>query len=1318
MSGLTCTFVPNTGKNLMNELKRQFGYDVAKKAMLQGALNPKFIKDYRHSLELDSEGVPTFESFIALPYVQDVFIGKGTLLKSLNRSRTPLEDTMENYDSLLQEAFSFNTSSSYRDAYVAQVVYTDDNKLKVEVSYRTDDKLKAFQSEYRQNQINKRLADIFRPLGVTVGELSKVERAAGRVGVTDFTVADQLANDFVSMIRVANNREGAKAVSEEFSHLIIGVMKDNPLITRSLNYIKSNEEIAKRILGKDYEDIVSAYNGDMDMVAEEALGHVLQQNLITNATSEALFDRTVKNVQQQFKEYNEDSVTDALAEVNRMMTDIAKSVFDNSLPITKEKIATSKRNAQLNALSDRIQRNLDILKKARDTEVKRYRIGKESSIKEFAEANIGIIDSAKATELGSMIALSEYAQQAVDEMRSCFDKMATVSSMPQDQAFATLRYVNGFIASYGNFIQQVYEAMSLDAADEDSMVTAHDPEAARLKQLIDELAARSKELTTLYTTKAHGAFCDFIKPYLGENVVLRMKGAKGTEITVDELLHSADRDISFFDRWLDSMGDSADVLLQVFDQVVKQTKDQARFKTIDSIREISLLRDEAEKAGIKSFDWMFETDATGKKSGNYIQPVWYAEFYRQLRDFEKQLDEKYGKNPRGQEATNKIAEKDAWLEENAQSKFGKPSPKAGLAKWVNPAYSTMSSAQKDILKKFLTIKENLEKAFPDSKQNTFRAIQIRKDFAQRMIDSGASPSTIFSNLKNYYAEAFLDRLDDDQIFGTSSRGGLMDFEGHEYMTLPILFTTRLENPDDLSTDVFSTLMQYSYMAHNYEAMDEVVDALETGRNIVKKNREVKQTRGDFPVIEKAKTAVGKYANNIFVDSSYIEQKLDDFFESQVYGRYLKDSGAFTVFGKSVNKNKIASFVLNRSSLAQLGFNWLANLANVLTGTCMQHIEAVAGEYFNAKELVAADLEYDKMLVEYIPELGSRMKQSKLALFDELINFKGDFKERVGKVQKKNWLQRIFGENIAFMGQDGGDHWLYNRTAIAMAKRQQVIVPGKGTMSLWDALEIVEDEHGLKKMTIPEGTTYTDGKQFRVAQWGRQVLHVNQSLFGIYNDEDSNAANRVIMGRLLQQYRKWIKPQYNKRFQRAQQNLTMGKIEEGYYRTLLRVLNEVVRGQVQLSNAWSQMNDSEKANVKRALFELVQFACVWSLANLVEFPDDKERPWAIKLAEYSSRRLAHELGGLTPTLTMADEMLKNVKNPVPSISYLQDWKNLVSSLVDPRDWCDELQSGPYKGHTTLEKNALKSPFWGVRQYRQVEKFTDDLETSILYYTRPY
>jgi hypothetical protein len=34
------------------------------------------------------------------------------------------------------------------------------------------------------------------------------------------------------------------------------------------------------------------------------------------------------------------------------------------------------------------------------------------------------------------------------------------------------------------------------------------------------------------------------------------------------------------------------------------------------------------------------------------------------------------------------------------------------------------------------------------------------------------------------------------------------------------------------------------------------------------------------------------------------------------------------------------------------------------------------------------------MASYIPELGARLKQNELALFDEMIDFKGDFKSRL------------------------------------------------------------------------------------------------------------------------------------------------------------------------------------------------------------------------------------------------------------------------------------------------------------------------------------
>jgi hypothetical protein len=105
--------------------------------------------------------------------------------------------------------------------------------------------------------------------------------------------------------------------------------------------------------------------------------------------------------------------------------------------------------------------------------------------------------------------------------------------------------------------------------------------------------------------------------------------------------------------------------------------------------------------------------------------------------------------------------------------------------------------------------------------------------------------------------------------------------------------------------------------------------------------------------------------------------------------------------------------------------------------------------------------------------------------------------------------------------------LYNRTAIACALREKVIKDGK-EMSLWEALEVTEDGNGVK-MIDTSSIKNLDGTEFDINKFSLYVKDINQSLFGVYNTDDMNAANRVAIGRLLLQYRKWIKPQMNKRF---------------------------------------------------------------------------------------------------------------------------------------------------------------------------------------------
>ena len=385
---------------------------------------------------------------------------------------------------------------------------------------------------------------------------------------------------------------------------------------------------------------------------------------------------------------------------------------------------------------------------------------------------------------------------------------------------------------------------------------------------------------------------------------------------------------------------------------------------------------------------------------------------------------------------------------------------------------------------------------------------------------------------------------------------------------------------------------------------------------------------------------------------------------------------------------------------------------------IQNIEAASGQFFNFKEMIKADKEYSKAILPFVAELSNRTKTSKLALFFDLFNVKQNFEGKTKRLQTRNWLKRIFGENIAFLGQEAGDHWLYGRTAIAMSLREQVLLNGK-KMSLWDALQVqnVSGSETVKELNYKD-IKNLDGTTFDVSKFSRKVAHVNQVCFGIYNDEDANAASRVAAGRLLQQYRKWMTIQYSRRFREGHKNLATDTWEEGYYRTFGRYLNELKRGGFQFAAAYNKMTSEEQANVKRAIFEMAQLFAVWCIANLIEWPDDKDRPWALKLAEYSSKRLTHELGGLTPSFIMPREILKTVTNPVPASGAVVNLSNLITSAVDPTDWFDEMKSGPYKGLSTLEKNLIKSPLPVIAQYKQIDKFVGDLDTSINYYMRPY
>lgn len=1323
-----CVYAPSKGTDTFYKLKEKVGYDKAWD-IIGVAMNPKFQRDFKDTLSYDSEGVPTLSSLLSNPYIQNM-MGTNNTMKILQEQFSPKEDNLNNFGSLVQQAAEFNKTNPHSSKYVAYVDYNDDGKIIVKITPRTETAAKKFQDQFGAYTLNKGIATLLQSLGVSIDTLSQLEVAAGRTGVTDFSKARDIATSLISMIKIANNMEGAMSLSEEFAHLVIGITRDNPLVSRSIAALSNDEQALRQILGDEYDDTVEFHNQDMSLVAEEALGKILQNKLKVNFESKSIsiLQRALNFIKNLFKSIKEDSVYKIMADAESSMNDLAKGLFSGETQITREDIANSQRDVQFNNLSDRIQRNINLLKKLQAVEAKRGKMNL-SSPRETTQ-RITSLTAYTQDQADTALGLFLYAQTALSDLKAAYDSIdekAPGSMGASKKDFVLLRTARNILQSYGKFVTDLTEILNDEYSEEDNLFILRDitmPDGTVIKLDIDdvmkELNTLMKKLSVKYRQRALPLFAAFLKPVLGESITFTIGQNAGKTFTVEEILNRAETDISFMDRWLDSMGDSSDILLQAFDAVAKDANDHARYEAIKRIRSIQALRIKAESMGITSFDWMFERYRDGGKTGNYISEVNEAQYRRDVEEFEKQLEEKYGKNPKGEKALEKLNERKKWLDAHSTyDVYGFPSPDKELYK--NKDYQNLTAQQKAVLEEFISLKRDIEKKLPKNRVSYLKAVQQRKGGLQRFLDSTSSPETILDNIKEHLASEFLEVEDDDAVFGEITKKGVIDFAGNEIMYVPLLYTNRLNNPDELSDDVFGSLISYAAMAERYKELTDIVDALEVGKSLME-DRKIVKTRGGKKVKERFEREGIKVDNEVLEEEgSNIAKKLQDFMESQIYGRYLKDQGGAEIFGKTFNYNKITSWVLKMGSSFQLGLNFLANLANVNTGIAMQNIEAAAREFFTAKELLKADGIYMSELPAYLGELEARTKTSKLALVDEMFNVKGTFFSDVRRTdQRKNLLRRIFGKSLMFIGQECGDHWLYNRTLIAMMQHEEVTVPGKGKMNLWDALEVVDAEEGqgLKELKLPIGTLGKDGEEFDISAFSRKVLKVNQGLFGIYNEEDQSAANRVIAGRIVLQYRKWMKAQFNKRFQKSQMSLALGREEEGYYRTVVRVINDLRKGQVHLGSVMSSLSPHEQANIRRAIFEMIQLLAVVALIRFIPWSDDKKRPWALKLAEYSLKRCQHEFGNLAPSPIMVQEMLKTVKSPAASISMLQDLTRLATSALDPADWFDETQSGPYKGMSTLEKNFLRAPLPGIAQYRQISKFTGEIDNTLIQYGRSY
>ena len=1091
---------------------------------------------------------------------------------------------------------------------------------------------------------------------------------------------------------VTDDTYNSNILAEEWGHFVVEAVTDNPLKDRMLKTLK-NDEILQRLLGDDYYKYQKIYNGDIDLLAREALGKMMAQVLNSYdpaAPNDRLFERYKNSILNFFGNKNPDEIDEIINQVRAQVYEFTTNAFAGKYNLN---IRTPEYNRTLYNLGEQVSKEHKILERMIKQEEKRLAIygrGAKATIKEKKESSVDFDDAQKLfidtlkqdlEDHKELEGIYRYVDKAVTMLKQLSNRLDTIDTFTGSDSskFSILKNIRDYMASYGSILEELRQEISIAKKEGDT--TLRD----KLQDSLYEFSGLVAQLGNDWTEITKDEFANYVKEFEGEGISMSIRG-KRKQYTIRELLDYTEQDITIVERWIDSMADSTDPILRIYDAIVKRQKNKARLITIDMEKELLMHAKKLEEAGINNTDFMYERRTKdGRLSGNFVTKYNWSDYYTDLSSYVKSLNPNLSK----QDKARLISQ---WKNEHMNGN----NP---VDDYINPVYIEIQNnpAKKAYYDYIMDLKKSLDYSLPARYVRISKAPQIRRDFLERVLGK--------SNRLGYLWESIKDdlvRREDDDEFSY----GRQDFEGNQIFTLPIYYTKNLRDKNDLSTDCTSSMIAYMAMANDYIAMNEVIDALEVGKLLLAK-RKVARTKGGRIL----KELINKESEDLTMEGSESKAfaRLNDFMEMQVYGNQMKDEG--TVAGIDVGK---AANMLNKiQSYGTTALSVLTGTANLAQNILNSSLESIAERFFSKRDLANADLAYSQMLPEYLGEIGNRIQISKMALFAEKFNVLQDYKQSIRDIDwnRKTWLSRLFKENTLWFTTSAGDHYTQMRTALALAHSWKVSDSEGNIVPLFEALKVeyLDDSHPEygAKLVLPEGYLDSNGNPITekyFIKFTKVVRGINDKLYGIYNQEDKSAMQLRAIGRLLIMYRNWMRPLYLKRYGVEKYNEDIGTFEEGYYRTLYHYISNIIKdlkkGELTIFQQWGILTNEQKGSIWQAISELSTFGILLGIiSSLKSTPDDKgKNNWLTDYISYAIIRLKADMGALVPGPAMLDEGLRLFDNPFAAIGVLKNTRQLFN-LLNPDTWTTEIDQGIYKGYTKAEKIMLQ-PLPFVRQFQNL------------------
>lgn len=1267
-----------------------------------------FLDRYTPIIKFDDGEEPILSSVI-----EKGLLDSGRMVSKLNKQigaikdgqRVYLEDNTDNYLELSSKAIKFNQDSTVRDKFIA-VVRIDNGRITLSVEPKDADNENLASQIALNYSLNEKIRTILAKSGVSIERLTSLQDTLrSENGVVDYQNATETADGFLALIKLADGSRGEKALPEEFAHLMIDMLSDEPLIKRLLSSVGN---LTSKILGDEYDSYVEEYNGDQERLNREAAGKLVYRELIGNKIEAPQYrnfiDRVISSVKNAIKRlFNRDDITNAMYSAELAARGVAKRILstDDIQKIQKDRISRFTNLSQLNRSAIKAK---DVLQKSIDNAVKtasfyidslenRIRTAPETSsnknvkTKKELQAQLDDYKHKMQEFIGKQnvyldtqmynLGVENFIESASNDMNSVVKRLE--SCINDSLTIGERAYILTNVKNILNGVEQTIDDISTSEHYSDSDIELSD----LAKQHLDVLSKNAKEARRMLNDQTLITFANYLEKYFKHTINFGDKSISKDNLI--DILKTADKDINLLDTWLMSAADSGDIVIKLTDQALKASKERKRRKTLDIVKRLEAA---AKKLPSKNTDFMFEKHSDGTLSGRYISSTNWTAFKDAEKEMRDSLDEQYGKIAKGKKAEEKLAKRSKWYIENT-NEYGYPSDKYNV-----DVEKILTPEQYQYYKEFMDIRDELLNLLPPKlyDKDPMRAVQITKDLWERI--SSTSPSKWAEQFYKSARRSLVTNVDDTG-FGLY---GKADFSGRQMLSVPIFFINNVEE-SSLSHDTVSTMSAFADMAINYDEMMNIADFLELGRDVMER-RDAQIIKNKETLKEKASAFGVKVTKPLKKDNNNFVTRYNELLKSQLYGRYMNDGTL--VEGKTweIKSNKAATVLNKISSLNQLALNALAGIAAIGNDMINVESEALAGQYFKHKHLAKADGIYLKELPKVLAEMGDPIKTSKLGLFIEKFDVLHEYDNDIKDLNwNKSKIKKLMSSNSLYIFMHMGSHFGETRTALAQALATEITSDdGKEKSTLWDILEPkpIDSKHPEYGYTLEVKDGYTlTGDQ--ITYYTRKFMGFNERLFGAYNLADRSALQATALGQLVFLYRKFMVPAIHRRFSRADFNLDLNTEIEGYYRSTFRFLKDLATDSKDLGRNikmyLDQMTDNEKANCMRAANELGMVAVLSYVVAILTHADwdKRDNPWHRRFLAYMSRRMKTEAQAFTP-FGVWGETWNIVKSPAAAINTLESAGDLLN-LLNPLNYFGEdaiVKSGRYKGHTKARKYFMNSP----------------------------